>query len=503
MDGAHSVSLTTDTVAEVRARDVGEPAPAAIPSYVGIPERSHAHGSRTAKIAVVAADAAAIAAAMALAAWIRWIANDNEAFGPLWVTAILAMPIWLGVFARYKLYTAAAVTSRTAEFGRIVHGVAAASAATGVLALLIGADISRAWLVLTFVFALVTVATERSIVRLVFRQARARGQLRRRVVVIGANAEALEVVRMLRTNAALGYDVVGIVECGAAYGVVSPVPVLGDWSDTVDIVRSVDVSGVIVATSAVDIAVANRLARDLMELGYHVELTSGLVDISADRLIARPLGRRPVMYVEPVRLTGWRAVAKRGFDIAASAAMLFVLMPVLAVAAILIKLDSRGPVFFGQVRVGKNGKLFRVRKLRTMVSGAEQMLDELRDRNEADGALFKMADDPRITRVGANLRKWSIDELPQLWNVLLGEMSLVGPRPALPSEMSSWSDGLESRLRVKPGITGMWQVNGRSSASFDDYVQHDLYYVDNWSLLTDVAIVVKTIPVVLLHKGAY
>jgi exopolysaccharide biosynthesis polyprenyl glycosylphosphotransferase len=281
------------------------------------------------------------------------------------------------------------------------------------------------------------------------------------------------------------------------------VPVLGDWSEAVDVVRSAGVSGVIVATSAVDIALANRLARDLMELGYHVELTSGLVDISADRLIARPLGRRPVMYVEPVHLSGWRAVAKRGFDVMASVAALIFVAPVLAVAALLIRIDSRGPVFFTQERVGKDGKPFRVRKLRTMVADAERMLDVLRDQNDADGALFKMHDDPRVTRVGAFLRRFSIDELPQLFNVLLGEMSLVGPRPALPSEMSSWTEGLQNRLRVRPGITGMWQVNGRSSASFDDYVRHDLYYVDNWSLLTDIAIVLKTIPVVLLHKGAY
>jgi exopolysaccharide biosynthesis polyprenyl glycosylphosphotransferase len=499
MDGAHSVSLAEDTVAEVPAHKVD----GATPACFDLPGRTHVRGSRAAKAAVLAADATAIVVAMALAAWTRWVANENEAFTPLWITAALSMPIWLGVFARYKLYTAAAVTSRTAEFGRIVHGVAVASAGTGVLALLIGAQISRAWLVLTSVFALVTVEIERSIVRRVFRRARARGQLRRRVVVIGANAEGLEVVRMLRTTSELGYDVVGVVECGTTDDVVSPVPVLGDWSEALDIVRSVDVSGVIVATSAVDIAVANRLARDLMELGYHVELTSGLVDISADRLIARPLGRRPVMYVEPVRLSGWRAMAKRGFDIAASAAALLVVAPLLALAAILIKMDSRGPVFFSQLRVGKDGKLFRVRKLRTMVADAEQMLDVLRDRNEADGALFKMQDDPRVTGVGAVLRKWSIDELPQLFNVLLGEMSVVGPRPAIPSEMSSWSEGLENRLRVRPGITGMWQVNGRSSASFDEYVQHDLYYVDNWSLLTDVAIVLKTIPVVLLHKGAY
>src|SRR5262249_19157288 len=183
-------------------------------------------------------------------------------------------------------------------------------------------------------------------------------------------AEALAIAQMLNTNAELGYDVLGVLERSASDSVVSPVPVLGDWSDAVNIVQSVDVSGVIIATSAVDIAVANRLARELMELGYHVELTSGLVDISADRLIARPLGRRPVMYVEPVRLSGWRAAAKRGFDIALATSLLILAAPVLAIAALAIKLDTRGGVFFSQVRVGRNGKLFRIWKLRTMVADA-------------------------------------------------------------------------------------------------------------------------------------
>jgi exopolysaccharide biosynthesis polyprenyl glycosylphosphotransferase len=476
----------------------------AVPQRVATQERPRARGSRAAKIAVMGADALAIAAAMVVAAWIRWVANDApEALEPLWITAAVSLPVWLIIFARYKLYSAAAISSRTAEFGRITHAVAAAAAGTGLVALVLNASISRAWLFLTFPVALLMVVIERSIVRATFQRARSRGQLQRRVVIIGTNAEAYGVVQMLRGHSQLGYDVVSLVECGTTSGAIAGVPVLGHWRDALSIVQSVDVTGVIIATSSVDIPVANRLARDLMELGYHVELTSGLVDISADRLIARPLGRRPVVYVEPVRLSGWRAAAKRTFDIVVAAGLLLLVSPVLLAAAIAIKLDSPGPVFFVQARVGKNGKLFRVRKFRTMVRDAEQMLDVLRDRSDVDGPLFKMRDDPRVTRVGALLRKWSVDELPQLWNVLLGEMSVVGPRPALASEMSGWADGLQNRLRVKPGITGMWQVNGRSESSFDDYVRHDLYYVDNWSLLTDIAIVAKTVPVVLFGRGAY
>jgi exopolysaccharide biosynthesis polyprenyl glycosylphosphotransferase len=446
----------------------------------------------------------AVATAMLLAALVRHAMFDvPEAIGPVVIVAVVALPVWLGVFARYKLYTAAAVTSFTAELRRILHAVAAASAGTGLVSVVFAQQISRVWLLCTMFFALGTVVFERTIVRQIFRRARSHGRFQRSVVVIGTNAEALAIVQMLGDNTALGYHVVGLVECGGPNGVVAPVPVLGNWRDTVDILRSLDANGVIIATSAIEEPAANRLARELMECGYHVELTSGLVDISADRLLTRPLGRRPVMYIEPVRLAGWRAVAKRSFDTILAAVALCFAAPVLLVSAILIKLDSRGPVFFSQVRVGRKGKLFRVWKLRTMVADAEDLLEDLRDRSEVDGPLFKMRDDPRLTRVGAFLRKLSLDELPQLWNVLRGEMSMVGPRPALPSEVSEWSEEVRNRLRVKPGITGMWQVNGRSQSTFDDYVRHDLYYVDNWSLLTDLAIVAKTIPVVLLRRGAY
>ena len=467
-------------------------------------QRPRARGSRTAKLAVTGADAVAIALAMALAAWIRQVMFDTpESLGPIVLIGGLALPMWLCVFARYKLYTAAAITSVTAEVGRILHAVAASSAGTSLLAVVIAARISRTWFILTFFIALVLVIFERTLVRSAFRRARSHGRLQRNVVVIGTNADALAIVQMLRDNTELGYHVLGLIDCGGADGIVSPVPVLGGCDDTVEIVRSVAASGAIVATSAVEGSVANRLARELMEAGYHVELTSGLVDISADRLLARPLGRRPVMYIEPVYRLGWRAVAKRAFDLAVATTCLIVAAPVLLIAAILIKLDSRGPVVFSQTRVGKGGSLFRVWKLRTMVVDAEQMLDDLRARSDVDGPLFKMRDDPRVTRVGRFLRKTSLDELPQFWNVLSGEMSVVGPRPALPSEVAGWTQDVQSRLRVKPGITGMWQVSGRSESTFDDYVRLDLYYVDNWSLLSDLAIVAKTVPIVLFRRGAY
>ncbi|HUI47478.1 MAG TPA: sugar transferase [Acidimicrobiia bacterium] len=460
-------------------------------------------GRRGAKAAVVACDTLAIALAMTLAAILRSTMSPPEAMAPVIVLCAATLPLWLCVFARYKLYTAAAVTSVMAETNRIVHAVAAATACTALISFVVGTNISRAWLLFAFVLALPLVIGERAIVRRAFVNARTNGTMRRRVVVVGTNAEAVAIAEMLGDQPRLGYEVVGLLECGPSTPPLSRVPVLGSYEDAVEIFNATGISGAIIASSSVNESVANRLARDLIELGYYVELTSNLVDISADRLIARPLGRRPVLYIEPVHRFGWRAVAKRGLDMALAAFLLLLASPLLAIVAVLIKLESRGPVLFRQVRVGKDGELFEVFKLRTMVADAELMLESVRDKNEMDGPLFKMRDDPRVTRVGAFLRRTSIDELPQLWNVLSGQMSMVGPRPAIPAEVSQWSGDVGNRLRVKPGITGMWQVNGRSRSSFDDYVRLDLYYVDNWSLLADIAIVVKTVPTVLLRRGAF
>ena len=272
--------------------------------------------------------------------------------------------------------------------------------------------------------------------------------------------------------------------------------------DLVPLADANQAQGVIIASTALSLERSNHLVRELSEAGLHVEITWPLRDIASNRLTVRPLGRFPVAYVEPVARYGWRRLAKRTFDVVLSGTGLLIVSPFLAIAALAVKLTSPGPVLFRQTRVGQHARPFEVLKLRTMVVDAEDRLEDLSRLNEADGPMFKMSDDPRITRVGAILRKTSIDELPQLWNVVKGEMSLVGPRPALPSEMAEWDSELYNRLRVKPGITGMWQVNGRSESSFADYQRLDLYYVDNWSILVDAGILAKTLPVVLSSRGA-
>jgi exopolysaccharide biosynthesis polyprenyl glycosylphosphotransferase len=461
------------------------------------------------KAALVVADLAMIVLAMVLALLVKPLVpgatpttgEQNQYF----LVGLLSVPVWLLALTRYRLYRARNVASRSDEFVRIAHAAAIGVAGTTVLGFGLKLYVARSWVALTLPVGILCLTVERAVARQVFARLRRKGRLLRPTVVVGANAEGLALGTMLSNDATLGYNVVGYVDDVLPVGhqVLGEHAVLGDVDRTIEAVLNSGATSVVIATTAVDAEMSNRLARTLTELGIKVELSSSLCDIASERLTVRPLGRHPVIYVEPVARNGWRMTAKRVFDIALSSLGLLLAAPVLTATAIAIKLDSRGPLVFRQKRLGQHGEHFEVLKLRTMVINAEQLIIDLREKNEADGPLFKMKNDPRITRVGRILRKLSIDELPQLWNVLKGDMSLVGPRPALPSEVDAWTPELHQRLRVKPGITGMWQVSGRSSASFDDYVRLDLYYVDNWSLLTDLAIVCKTVPSVLLSRGAY
>jgi exopolysaccharide biosynthesis polyprenyl glycosylphosphotransferase len=355
------------------------------------------------------------------------------------------------------------------------------------------------WFGPLIVVASIALLVNREIARAVFRRLRRGGRLVRRAIVVGTNGHASSLSSMLATSGELGYEVVGSIDTartdeGTGRSVLNRVE---------EIVADTGAGTVLIATSALDHVSTGYLTRRLVDQSIHVELCIPLQDIDVTRLRLRPLGRFPVFYVEPVDRDGWRQHAKRAFDATVAACALLVSLPVLVLAALSIKLDSRGPVIFRQRRVGRDGKPFEVLKLRTMTHDAERRLDELRQLNQSNGPIFKMRNDPRITRVGRVLRKFSIDEIPQLWNVLRGEMSIVGPRPALPAEMEAWDPDLHERLRVRPGITGMWQVHGRSNAEDGEYMRLDLYYVDNWSLLIDMVIVLKTIPVVLSGRGAY
>ncbi len=455
------------------------------------------------KALLMAADAFALSMAALVSVWWfeRW--SDAGTANALGRATMLSLPVWLAIFANQRLYNTRFIGRRIDEFRRICNATVLGTLTVSLVATLTGVLLRRSSLIILAITACVLLTLEREIARRVFLRLRSVGRMVRYVVIAGANPEGRDIAAMLTTESWLGYRVIGFVDDNAPSKEPVPgVPLLGGVRDLPGILAEHPSASVIVAASAVESSVTNRLARDLLDQGVHVELSSTLRDISSQRLTVRPLGRFPIVYVEPVTRGGWRAMAKRSFDLVVASVSLVITAPLALVVAIAIKVDSRGTVLFRQVRVGQDSVPFEVLKFRTMVPDAEARQAELMALNEADGPLFKMADDPRITRVGRFLRKTSLDELPQLWNVVRGQMSLVGPRPALPHETEEWDALLAQRLRVKPGITGMWQVNGRSDTSFEDYTRLDLYYVDNWSLATDLAILVKTIPVVVLRQGA-
>jgi exopolysaccharide biosynthesis polyprenyl glycosylphosphotransferase len=232
-------------------------------------------------------------------------------------------------------------------------------------------------------------------------------------------------------------------------------------------------------------------------------VASSLLDVTGDRITIRPIDGLPMLHVEHPRLAGGRRVVKSLFDTVGALALLTALAPVFVVVALLIVRDSAGPVFFRQVRVGRGGGRFTILKFRTMHVDAEARLARLRACSDTDGVLFKMRDDPRVTGVGRWLRRFSLDELPQLVNVLLGQMSLVGPRPPLPAEVDRYPDDMRRRLVVKPGLTGLWQVSGRADLPWQEAVRLDLRYVENWSLSLDLVILLRTVVAVWRASGAY
>jgi exopolysaccharide biosynthesis polyprenyl glycosylphosphotransferase len=225
--------------------------------------------------------------------------------------------------------------------------------------------------------------------------------------------------------------------------------------------------------------------------------------VAGPRIHMSPIAGLPLIHVEAPEFTGGRKALKAFVDRAASLLLVLLLSPVLITLALAIRLTSRGPIFYKQSRVGQGGREFRVYKFRSMVVDADKRLAALQAKNETDGLMFKMRNDPRVTRVGRLLRRYSMDELPQLFNVLFGHMSLVGPRPPLPVEVAQYDQDVARRLLVKPGMTGLWQVNGRSDLSWEDGIRLDLYYVENWSLAADATILWKTVGAVLQSRGAY
>jgi exopolysaccharide biosynthesis polyprenyl glycosylphosphotransferase len=325
------------------------------------------------------------------------------------------------------------------------------------------------------------------------------------LLIVGAGNIGQALALRVQSSPRVGIRVVGFVDDDPVHAGkdFANVPVLGSLAHIKDIISANQVDEVVISSAELPSNQVLDIITECEGLGVEFKIIPGLLEIMASRVDTGEIAGIPLVTIAEVQWVGYKPVLKRAVDLAAALVLLLLLSPLLLLIALAIKLDSRGPVLFGQERVGKDGKVFIAYKFRSMVVEAEKLFDKVKHMSEVEGHVFKMKDDPRVTRVGKWLRKFSLDELPQLINVLLGEMSLVGPRPPIPREVANYSSWHKKRLRITPGITGLWQVSGRSEIPFEEMVRLDIYYIENWSLWMDCKILLMTIPAVLFTKGAY
>jgi len=455
--------------------------------------------------ALVAIDVCGLALGLYLAHALRWIYYEREL--PLWGVPWLAVEQWLPflalitllVFWRAGLYLG---RERRAGFGRVVASLALVAALTLVFAWGVGHDFGTYGLAPT---ALVTCsivigglrASYDRITRDVFHVL----GVRRRAVLVGDGDHVAALLRTLGSaRGGIEYAFVGAI-APSENG--TPLPRLGSLAELEDVLARHQLDELIVNGGDVSDDQLVELVEQAHRRGVQVRVAPTTAEILTRHAEYVPGQAVPLFVLHPPVLAGADWAAKRGFDIVVSLLVLVVGLPLWLLIAAAIKLDSQGPVFYRDRRVGLGEREFDMLKFRTMLRGAEQLQPKLESRNEATGPLFKIRDDPRVTRVGAVLRRFSLDEVPQVLNVLRSEMSLVGPRP-LPirdyERLEAWH---RKRYLVLPGVTGLWQISGRSELTFDDLVRLDFYYLENWSIWLDITILLKTIPAVLARKGAY
>ncbi|MFC7529092.1 sugar transferase [Actinoplanes sp. GCM10030250] len=421
--------------------------------------------------------------------------------------AYVALPLgWLILLWTNGSYDRRYLGLGSEEYKRVVRTSVTVVAGVSLLAFATKADLSRGTVATVSMTALLLILICRVTARQVLHVARRRtGHGAHRMVLVGTLPEALEVYTAVTRSPAAGLIPVAIhITDGyaAARGIETPVPVYAG-RDVLALVREVGADTIAVCGSAsAEPGELRRLAWQLEGTGVDLVVAPQLTDIAGPRVHIRPIEGLPLLHVEEPTLSGPGWLTKNLMDRIVAGLGLILISPILLFIAIGIRLSDPGPVFFRQPRVGHEGRTFRVWKFRTMYQDAEERKATLEELNESDGMLFKMKHDPRIFSFGQKLRATSLDELPQLINVLKGEMSLVGPRP-LPADDGDYLGDVRRRLLVRPGITGLWQVSGRSDLSWDEAVRLDLYYVDNWSLTYDLSILWRTIFVVLKRKGAY
>jgi exopolysaccharide biosynthesis polyprenyl glycosylphosphotransferase len=383
--------------------------------------------------------------------------------------------------ASFQLFALLAIASYVLRL-EVARGYVGMALPAGVLDLLLARWLWRKWLTLH----------------------RAEGLMSRSVLVVGDRWHLESLIQALNSVPEAGYRVVAACCGDAGQDFIGEIPVLGDESEAAEIAQRVGVDTVACTSSSrFDAGGLRHLGWALEGQDINLVVVPRLTDVAGPRVLTRPVAGLSLLHVEAPVFAGPRLAFKTVIDRIAAAVVLVLLSPLFALVAFMIRRDHDGSVFFRQERIGKDGESFSMLKFRTMVVGSEAMLPSLLDRSQGQGPLFKLRDDPRVTHIGARLRRYSLDELPQLINVLRGQMSLVGPRPPLLCEVETYGNDVRRRLLVKPGMTGLWQINGRSDLSWDESVRFDLYYVENWSVMLDLMILWRTSRAVMRSAGAY
>jgi exopolysaccharide biosynthesis polyprenyl glycosylphosphotransferase len=464
--------------------------------------------------ALVITDIVVVMAAMACAQMVR-LGRPITALDPtsiyFSVLSVLVALIWLSLLAAHRTRSPRIVGAGVEEYRRVLSATLACIGVVAVLLMIFRPEYARGYLAVAFPLGLALLILGRKLARYSLIRQRRRGLCVTSVLAVGDARAVRSLVQSLTRGWGYGYSVVGVCLTGRSSGGtidipgVGTLPVLGDEGKVHDAILKTNADTVaLTTTDHLGPEGVRELSWDLHDLGVDLVVTPGVVDVAGPRLTMRPVAGLPLIHVEKPQYSGTKKIQKLAFDYFVALSALFFTLPVMIAAAMAIKLTSRGRVFYRSERIGLEGEPFQMIKFRTMVDGADRQVDKLVDVNESvGGVLFKIKEDPRITAVGKLLRRYSIDELPQFFNVLRRDMSVVGPRPPLRREVDTYNDQVRRRLLVLPGITGLWQVSGRSDLSWEDSVRLDLSYVENWSITNDFLIAAKTVRTILTGAGAY
>lgn len=483
------------------------------PAFTRRPDRGWVSSYR---IKLIVTDVAIVSAMVVASQAIRFAGSSRLVVGGVgpvnyWLVSAVLIVAWLGALGINGAWDHKVLGAGPSEYRRIIQASMYLFGFVAIAAYLLHVEIARGYLAMALPLGLAGLIAGRWVWRRLLSEYRRAGTHMNRVVVIGGHLTAATLATRLRNQPSAGYRVSGLCVPGPDdRGEGDPeeidgFPIIGTLDDVFAAIARSDADTVAVAASdRFGPDHVRALAWQLEGTGIRLVLAPALTDVAGPRIHVKPVAGLPLMHVEEPRFTGPKLVAKTALDFVVATLAVVLLSPVLLGAAIAIKAGDGGPVFFRQERVGLAGKRFKVWKFRSMTHKADKLAAQAKDdAGQGSSVFYKSADDARITKVGRLIRKTSIDEIPQLFNVLAAQMSLVGPRPLLPGEGAEIGNFVERRMLVRPGITGLWQVSGRSDVTAEERIRLDFYYVENWSVASDLLILVKTVKTVLTKEGAY